>query len=81
MNKTLPLALTAFLLAGCTGSTKFADVNSLAPLPPELKAPCTSPVKIPERPLNDQEIEEYWGKDRFSLAACRAKHKRVVELY
>jgi len=31
-------------------------------------------VVLPQRALNDQEIEVYWGRDRDALRACGSRH-------
>lgn len=32
--------------------------------------PCAAPVELPDRALNDQEIEVMWGRDRSALREC-----------
>jgi len=58
--RSLSKALLACLLTGCGASI------SDSPAPP----PCASPVVLPERALNDQEIEVFWGRDRSALREC-----------
>ena len=64
MHRFLPL--TACLLTASCGLT---SVKPLLP-PPSLTSPCKPPVTLPERDLNDQEIEVQWGRDRSSLRSC-----------
>lgn len=52
------------LLAGCAASTPSAE------LPPSLTMPCQRPAPLPERALDDREVEVLWGRDRAALAAC-----------
>lgn len=35
--------------------------------------PCEGPQQLPERWLNDREVEAYWRKDRTNLTLCRDK--------
>lgn len=58
--------LSACLLTVSCAST---SVKPLLP-PPSLTQPCGAPVSLPERGLNDQEIEVQWGRDRSSLRSC-----------
>lgn len=51
----------ALLLAGCDDSIRSTT------------DPCKPPVTIPERWLNDQEIEILWNQDRSELKRCAAK--------
>lgn len=46
-------------VAGCFGLT---NVNS--------QPPCSAPTVLPDRALNDQEAEIYWGRDRQHLVEC-----------
>ncbi len=58
-NHPLLLALACLGLASCglpSGEAK----------PP----PCALPVELPDRGLNDQEIELLWGRDRSALRDC-----------
>lgn len=61
--RILLLCLAALALAGCGGSIPLIDGAD----------PCERPVRLPERWLNDQEIELYWSKDREALRDCGAK--------
>ncbi len=36
-------------------------------------APCAVPVTLPDRALNDQEIEVLWGRDRTNLRECAGR--------
>lgn len=36
-------------------------------------APCDLPVDLPDRALNDQEIEVLWGRDRSALRECAGR--------
>lgn len=61
--RSLLLCLSALALAGCGGSTAFIDDAD----------PCAAPVVLPERWLNDQEVELFWARDRRELLNCAGK--------
>ena len=72
--RNLPAALAISLLAGCAGS------NSVEPIspPPSLTLPCKEPSDLPDRSINDQEIEVFWGRDRSALRECTSRHQGLV---
>jgi len=57
-NRLLPL-VACLVLASC--GLKIVEAK-----PP----PCADPVALPDRALNDQEIEVMWGRDRSALREC-----------
>lgn len=66
--RTLLLLTIAWVLAGCSGL-----IASVSTAPVIGADPCASPVKLPQRALNDREVELYWGRDRRELLDCRDK--------
>ena len=58
------LLMSLVLLMSCAEYTDFL---------PSQAEPCDRPVLIPDRPLNDREIELYWGQDRNELLKCSDK--------
>lgn len=62
-NRLLPL-LACLALASC-GWTPDRAVPVVAP--------CDLPVDLPDRALNDQEIEVLWGRDRSALRVCAGR--------
>ena len=64
----------ACLLTGCGAST---SVEVLPP-PPSLIEPCALPVDLPDRALDDREIEIHWGRDRSALRACGGRHAALA---
>lgn len=61
--KTLLLSLSVLALAGCGDSNPFVKSED----------PCSKPVVIPERWLNDREVETLWARDRQELILCSLK--------
>lgn len=60
------LRLTIALgVAGCGASTSSVELPQLEP--------CARPVVIPERALNDQQVEILWSRDRRALLDCGGK--------
>lgn len=47
--------------------------------PPSLTQPCPAPVDLPQRALNDAEVEVLWGRDRSALRACASRHAALAE--
>jgi len=65
MHSLLKATFACLLTASCASTS-----GSLPLPPPSLTQPCTTPVRLPERGLTDQEIEVQWGRDRTALRAC-----------
>jgi hypothetical protein len=73
------------LLPGCA-STKSAldakrpaELASAAAQPPRgLEKPCGAPVRLAGKAMSAGEVERHWGKDRVSLADCKARHGELV---
>lgn len=59
MPNRLLIAVAFLVLASCVS----ASVEAKPP-------PCADPVELPDRALNDQEIEVLWGRDRSALREC-----------
>lgn len=68
MVKTMIVA-SCLALASCDSTA-----DRKAPAPP----PCDAPVTLPDRALNDQEIEVYWGRDRSALRECGGRLEVAV---
>lgn len=71
----LPAALAIFLLAGCAASNSAEPISA----PPSLTIPCNLPGDLPDRSINDQEIEVLWGRDRSALRECASRHQGLVD--
>lgn len=48
-------------------------------MPASLKAPCQSPVQIPDTDLTGTAIARLWAKDRTALGDCGARHQALAE--
>lgn len=59
------MMVAGFLLSGCVGSILDSDAVEVVP--------CDAPVEIPDRAINDREIEILWGRDRTALRSCGDK--------
>jgi hypothetical protein len=68
------MMLVASMLSACLGSSNVEP----ATIPPSLKVPCADPVSLPDRGLNDAEIELWWGRDRAALRACGSMHSALA---
>ncbi|OIQ24407.1 MAG: hypothetical protein BM562_18275 [Alphaproteobacteria bacterium MedPE-SWcel] len=55
--------LAVLARTGCFGSTASVDGAD----------PCARPVQIPQRWLNDREVETLWARDRHALLDCAGK--------
>jgi len=74
--QSLSLLPLAFLcLASCASTS--VDVERLPP-PPSALEPCAVPQALPQRALNDQEVELYWGRDRDALRSCGSRHAALA---
>jgi hypothetical protein len=69
------MMLVASMLSACLGSSYVEP----ATVPPSLKVPCADPVSLPDRGLNDAEIELLWGRDRSALRVCGSKHEVLAD--
>ena len=69
------MMLVASMLSACLGSSN----GEPATIPPSLKVPCADPERLPDRGLNDAEIELLWGRDRSALRACGAKQSALAD--
>lgn len=65
MLNRLSLIVACLFLASC---------DSTNAKPP----PCAGPVQLPERALNDQEIEVLWGRDRSELRTCGNRLRAAI---
>lgn len=68
MQHLSPL-LCAFLLIGCADSISVEPAVAL----------CQKPQKLPERALNDRDIEIYWGRDRDALKTCGERVLALIQ--
>ena len=68
-------ALACLALASC-GSTA-GEVIAPPPQASMLVA-CAPPVALPDRALDDREIEVFWGRDRTALRECGARHEALA---
>jgi hypothetical protein len=71
------------LLPGCASTAldakKPAELASPAAQPPAgLERPCAAPVRLAGKALSAGAVERHWGKDRISLADCKARHGALV---
>ena len=73
----LTLGGALWALTACSGST--ASGADLAPPPPSLVQPCEAALALPVRDLMQAEVERFWRADRARLAACRDKHRGLVD--
>lgn len=71
------LAVLPLALAACSVSTK-----SVSPVkPPVIAAPdsalmkvCALPVSIGNKPLTQEQVEDFWISDRTALLECYRRH-------
>ena len=61
--RILLLCLAVSALAGCGGSTRYAEAVE----------PCAAPVRIPDGWISDQQVELLWSRDRRALLDCTDK--------
>ncbi len=66
--RNLSILMLVCLLPGCAASTYVEP----APVT-EAEEMCEGPTELPNRALNDAEIEVYWGRDRTNLRICKAQ--------
>ncbi len=73
------LAVSAWALAACSGSTP--SVEEIRIDPPEVAAldGCALAVEVSPGPLTQEQIERLWLRDRLALATCRGRHALLVE--
>lgn len=76
MLKLFPPLIACLSVASC-GLTR-GDPAVITP-PPSLTQPCPAPVDLPQRALNDAEVEVLWGRDRSALRACASRHAALAE--
>jgi hypothetical protein len=69
------MIVAASMLTACLGSSSVKPST----VPPSLKSGCADPVALPDRGLNDAEIELFWGRDRSALRACGSKHNALAD--
>jgi hypothetical protein len=74
------------LLPGCASTRSALDAKRPAELatpaaqpPSGLERPCAAPVRLAGKPMSAGEVERHWGKDRVSLAECKARHKALAD--
>lgn len=65
-------------IAACNVSTVSTKPN-ISVIDTSLTGKCFDPVRLPDRELNQAEVERYWGVDRGHLVSCRNKHGRLVK--
>jgi hypothetical protein len=86
------LTLVVSSVAACSVSTPSAKVPiNLPELPAELlpcvkgdktcKPPCPNPVVVPDRDIDQTEVEKYWRKDRTRLVMCRKTNSALIGYY
>jgi hypothetical protein len=73
------------LLPGCVSTRSALDAKRPAELatpaaqpPAGLERPCAAPVRLAGKALSAGAVERHWGKDRVSLADCKARHGALV---
>jgi hypothetical protein len=73
------------LLPGCASTKSALDAKRPAELaaptaqpPVGLERPCAAPARLAGKPMSAGAVERYWGKDRVSLADCKARHGALV---
>jgi hypothetical protein len=82
MMRFILAAAALLLLAGCATTSPSSTVSiDLPALPPNISAPCASPVTLPTADTGRQDVERYWATDRTNLAKCGASHAAAVSSY
>ena len=78
--KIVMLSLSVLALQACAVSTPTVLIKpNLSPAPAINQ--CFKPVKLPSRDLTQQEVENYWGRDRIHLIQCRKSMKIIQKFY
>jgi hypothetical protein len=76
------MLLTALsALTACGGSTVSTKGLSLSRADTAITKPCRGPVLLPERLLNQADVERYWSIDRARLVRCKGEKQEVVRYY
>lgn len=75
------LAMSLSVLTACGESIGSVEPPVLTEPPSEFTRPCPRPVKLPERPLTQLEVETNWIEDRGRLISCSERHGALVEFY
>ena len=70
--------IVLMLQTGCS-QQKVVDIPEINLLP-SLEEPCNNPVKIPEKELTQENIENLWIKDRIALINCKKKKDSIVNI-
>lgn len=76
-RKALMLAISAFPLTACGGSTLLGAVR-VPPPDSELTAPCDGLQALGSGALTVARTETLWSRDRGALAVCSARHAALT---
>lgn len=60
-------------LLACLAAASCASSSARPAVPP-----CEAPVALPDRALDDREIEVLWGRDRDALRTCGARLDALI---
>lgn len=75
------LVTSLSVLTACGESIGSVEPPTLMEPPSEFTQPCSRPVKLPERPLTQLEVETNWIEDRGRLISCAERHEAIVAFY
>lgn len=64
-----------FLVTACGG------FGSIPDMPKPLKAECARPQELPDRGMNQAEVETMWRADRLALLDCGERHKALTDFF